>query len=59
MSLGPLALAFVFLAVAFSFRSTAAKAKDEKTATNTRFASTMMFMAAAGFLVAAIIPVLT
>ena len=55
MNYAPLALGFVFVAVAIMFRSNAAKAKDHGAARNARFASTMFFIAGAAFFVAAAI----
>ena len=55
MNLTALAFGFVFAAVAITSRSRAASAKDEVSAKNARLASTMFFVAATGFFVAAAI----
>lgn len=52
MNLASLTLGFAFLALGFSFRANAGKASDPVKAKNARFASTMLLIAAAAFLLA-------
>jgi len=55
MNYTALAFGLVFAAVAITSRSRAASAKDEVSAKNARLASTLFFVVAAGFFVAAAI----
>ena len=52
MSYIPLVFAFIFLALGLVFLGQSKKSADEAKARNSRFAGTMMMLAAAGFLAA-------
>ena len=52
MPYAPLALGFAFLALGSVFLAQSGKEADESRSRNSRFAGSMMLLAAAGFLVA-------